>query len=214
MINVGSHYKYINDLISKNNGVFISPEEYERYGHASSLEMFDDFAGIKTTPRTAYGRSRAIDERLRPYRKKVPMAFVNELLTIPQELRMYTAIYTAVGKIPLKPIDEDRYARIFQDPLASPNDDDKYYLEEEGVLTLLGEEDLNVVVHYLEKPQPIKYAYTIVNNRPVYDDANSIHYKWSESEQEELTNRILAKLGLSMANTLEIQVANTNKAQE
>jgi len=214
MINVGSNYNLVNDLLSKNNGVYIAPEEYERYGNQASQEMFDDFSGIKTTPRIVYGKNRLVDERLRPFRKIASASFIDELLTIPQGLRNITAIYTAVGKIPVKPIDEDRYARIFDDPLASPNEQDKYYLENASTLTLLGESSLDVKIHYLKEPSEIKYGYTTVNNRAVYDNNTSIHYEWGANEESELTSRILVKAGMSMRDVLALQLGNTNKDKE
>lgn len=214
MINVGSNYNLVNDLLSKNNGVFIGIDEYERYGNQASQEMFDDFLGIKTQPRIVYGKNRLVDERLRVFRRVIPLSFVNETLTIPDKARNFTAIYTSVGKIPVKPIDEDRYARIFDDPLASPNEQDKYYLENDTTLTLLGESSLNVKVHYLAKPTPIVYAYTMVNNRPVYNDINSTHYEWDSHEESELTSRILIKAGMSMRDVMALQLGNTNKDKE
>lgn len=214
-INVGFHYKLVCDLLSKNNGVSLSPEEYERYGYTASLEMFDDFCGIKTTPRIAYGRNRLTDLRLKPFRRRVELSFSNELLTIPPDARNITAIYTKIGNIPVKPIDEDRMANIMLNPLANPNDSDIYYLEETDKLRLLGNDSLDVIVHYLERPKPIKYAYTLgTGGRAVYDDDESEHYAWDISETEELTNRILAKIGLSMRDVLQIQSSQNNKNQE
>jgi len=215
MINVGENLKTINDLLSKNNGVYISPQEYMRYGNMSQNEMFDDFCGIKTTPRVTYGRNRLVDERLNPFRKRVALAFVSELLTKPTNLKAITAVYTqGANPVPVKPVDEDRYAMIFQDPLASPNDEDIYYIEEETKLRLLGDDALSVWVEYLERPTPIVYAFTEVNNRYVYNDAGSTHYQWDKSEEAELTNRILLKAGLSMKDVMAIQTASNQIAQE
>lgn len=215
MINVGSNYQYINSLISKNNGVFISIAEYEKYGYEASKEMFDDFMGIKTTPRISLGKNRLVDSRLLPYKKKVNLSFASEVLTKPTDCRYISAVYTRPGKIPVKPLDDDRQAMIMADPLASPNDQDKYYIEGFTELTLLGEEALNVTVEYYERPKPVVYAYTPgVGGRPVYNDAGSTHYAWDASEEPELTSRILAKVGLSMKDQIELQVAQNTKNQE
>lgn len=212
---IDTNYKYINDLLSKNNGVYISPEEYERYGYTASLEMFDDFLGSKTTPRINYGKNRLVDGRLNPFRKRVSLAFTGEYLTKPTNLKYITAVYTTGAiPIPVKPIDEDRYAMVFNDPLASPNDEDIYYIEEESRLRLLGDDALSVWVEYLERPLPIKYNYTEVNGRAVYNPTGSIHYQWDISETQELSNRILLKAGLSMKDIVAIQTAGNGIAQE
>ncbi len=213
-IDVGQHYLYIQDLLSKNNGVYISPKEYERYGNASSNEMFDDFLGLKTTPRIVLGKNRLVDSRLLPFKKRVNLAFSNELLTKPANCRYISAVYTTANKVPVRPLDDDRQARVFQNPLASPNEDDMYYVDEHTQLRLLGEDSLSVTLEYYQRPTPIVYAYTTVNGRPVYDQANSTQYDWDVSEMEELTNRVLAKAGLSMKDSMQIQVANNKINQE
>lgn len=213
-ISILQNYNYVNDLLSKNNGVYISPKEYERYGYISSLEMFDDFMGIKTIPKITIGKNRLIDTRLLPFKKKVTTTFTGETLLKPSDCKYISAMYEVSSKIPVRPLDDDRRAKIFQDPLASPTTDDKYYVENFSDLTLLGTENLQVVLEYYERPKPIVYGYTVVNGRPVFDQATSVDYQWDISEQEELTNRILVKAGLSMSSPLTLQVANNNKAQE
>ena len=212
---IDTNYKYVNDLLSKNNGVYISPDEYERYGYTASLEMFDDFTGIKTIPKITYGKNRLVDSRLNPFKKRVNLSFSGEYLDKPTNLKYITAVYTSeLLPTPIKPIDEDRYAMIFRNPLTSPSDDDIYYIEEATKLRLLGNENLAVWVEYLERPSPIKWNYTIVNGRPVYNPTGSVNYQWDVSETQELTNRILLKAGMSMKDIMAIQVAGNSIAQE
>ena len=212
---IDTNYKYVNDLLSKNNGVYISPDEYERYGYTASLEMQDDFLGDKTTPRIAYGKNRLVDGRLNPFRRRSNLVFAGEYLTKPENLKYITAVYTGGSTpVPIKPIDEDRYARVFNDPLASPNDEDKYYIEEQSSLRLLGDENLSVWVEYIERANPVKWNYTIVNGRPVYNPTGSVNYQWDVSQTQELTNRILIKAGMSMRDIMALQTANNGIAQE
>lgn len=214
-ITTGENYAYLNNLLSKNNGQHISISEYIQYANIASNEMFDDFLGIKTTPRIVLGKNRLVDTRLLPFKRKLNTTFTNEVLTKPANCRYISAVYTRPARIPVKPLDDDRQAMIMQDPLASPNGEDKYYVDNGTQLQLLGEETLPVTLEYYERPTPATYVYTTgTNGRPVYDSVNSLPLGWDISEQEELTNRILAKAGLSLQNQLEIQVANNNKNQE
>lgn len=211
---IGDNYKYLNDLLSKNNGGYISPQEYTRYCNVSQQELWDDFMGRKTTPRITLGKNRLVDSRLLPFKKKVNAAFANEVLTKPAKCGYISAIYTRPSRIPVKPLDDDRQATVFNDPLCSPNEQDMYYVEGFTELTLLGEESLNITIEYYEKPTDVLYATTLVNGRPVYNQAGSVQFQWDKSEEQEITNRVLLKCGLSMRDTLEIQAANNNINQE
>lgn len=211
---IGSNYKYVTDLLSKNDGVYISPEEYTRYANVSQNEMFDDFLGRKTTPRIVLGKNRLVDGRLLPFKRKLPTAFVSEVLTKPANCGYISAVYTTANKIPVKPLDDDRQAMVFQDPLASPNDQDMYYVEGFTDLTLLGEEALNVTLEYYERPTDVLYATVDTSGRPVYDPTNSVQFQWDKAEQEELSARILMKCGLSMRDIQEVQYGQNKINQE
>lgn len=213
-ISPGENYLYLKDLLSKNSGAYIAPKEYERYGNIASNEMFDDFLGRKTNPRIVLGKNRLVDTRLLPFKKKANLSFSGEVLTKPANCAYISAVYTTSGRIPVKPLDDDRQAMIMQDPLASPNDEDKYYVEGLTQLTLLGEDSLAVTVEYYERPTPMVYAFTEVSGRPVYNDAGSTYYQWDKSEEAELTNRILEKAALSMRDVLQLQTSNNKIAQE
>lgn len=215
MILINDVYQLLCDWLSKNNGVYISPQEFTRYANLANYQMFDDFCGIKTTPRITYGKNRLVDERLNPFRRRVQVNFTTGTVLKPTNLKHITAVYTT-DAIPtsVKPVDEDRYANLFKDPLASPNDDDKYYIETETTLRLLGASSLAVWIDYLERPTPVVYGFTTVSGRPVYNAGTSVNFQWDVSETNELTNRILLQAGLSMKDITSMQSANNEIAKE
>lgn len=213
-IDIGDNYNLVNDLLSKNNGVFISPKEYERYANNASYSMFDDFAGIKTNPKVTYGKNRLVDGRLNPFRRRVSLTFTGGVATKPANLKAITAIYVTGTNEPVRPTDEDRRAMLFQDPLAMPNNNNVYYIEGSTELYLLGRESLIVTIEYLERPTAVVYGFTITNNRPVYNPSASVHFQWDVSETNELTARILMQAGLSMKDTVSIQYANNEITKE
>lgn len=213
MISVKENYELVQDLISKNNGVFVSPQEYSRYATLASNDLFDTLRGNKNQNRATYGRNRTLDARLNPFRRTAPFTFTGAYLDKPEDLAQITALYTSTF-IPIKPTDEDRIAMVMQDPLASPNAEDKYYIEEEDRLRLLGEVNLTGTIEYLAKPKNIVYGFTTVNRRPVFNQATSVDFEWDKNMEMEIVNRILSYIGLSMKDAFITQVANNNKVQE
>lgn len=215
MILIGDVYQLVCDLLSKNNGVYISPQEFTRYANVANYQMFDDYCGIKTTPRVTYGKNRLVDERLNPFRRRASLTFASGVATKPTNLKHITAVYTADAiPIAVKPTDEDRYANLFSDPLASPNAQDKYYIETETSLRLLGETSLSAWIEYLERPVAVVYGTIEVNGRPVYNPSTSVHFQWDVSETIEITNRILLQAGLSMKDIAAMNYSNNEIAKE
>lgn len=210
-ISVESNYKYLKDLLSKNNDGYITPSEYSRYAQKASLELFDELVGSKNQPRTAYGRNRVLDHRLEPFKRRTQLNFVSGKVTKPTNCAFIRSIYTTGDNpIPVKPTDEDREAMLFQNPFVKPSDTNLWYVEDQNELRLLGVNSLSVWIEYLETPVKPKYA---ISGRD-YDPVASVDFDWDERQEEEITMRILNKAGLSIQDTLSIQYANNSKAQE
>lgn len=213
MISVKDNYKLLNDLLSKNNGQYISPEEYGRYATLASNELFDELRGNKNQNRSTYGRNRTLDARLNPFKKNITATFAAGLYTKPTDLVQITALYTSTF-IPVKPVDEDRIATLMNDPLASPNATDKYYVEEYLKLRLLTDTALVCTIEYLAKPATIIYAYTVVGRSAVFNQTGTVDFEWDKNMEMELTTRILGYMGLSMKDGFITQVSNNNLTKE
>lgn len=214
MISVKDNYDLVNDLASKNNGVFISPEEYNRYATLASNELFDELRGAKNRNVSTYGRSRTLDSRLNPFRKTVDDSFINYEVDKEEDYVQALAMYDS-NYLPIKPIDEDRLARLHQNPLAQPDEEELYYIERVDKFELLATQgDISFTLEYLKKPVSPDYKYTIVNNRPVFNPTGSVNFEWDKNMEMELTTRILSYLGISMKDGFITQVTNNSKAQE
>tara|TARA_Y100000004_G_C8816332_1_gene369931 strand:- start:27 stop:788 length:762 start_codon:yes stop_codon:yes gene_type:complete len=55
-----------------------------------------------------------------------------------------------------------------------------------------------VLISYILKPTPPKWAYIILNDKPLYNSNNSIDFELHESEETELVYRILALAGVAI----------------
>lgn len=209
MILLNDNYKLVNDLLSKNNGVTVSFEEYVRYANLAQNELFDSLRGNNNVNRAVYGKNRTLDGRLNPFRVKQAITFVTKLAAKPAGIAQITAIYTAAF-IPIRPIDEDRLANIVQDVLSETY----YYAEDATQLRLVKGVDTVATIEYLKLPTAVAMGFTISNGRTVFSNTGTINFEWDKNMEMEITTRILSYTGLSMGNQLVIQAANNNKAQE
>lgn len=209
MIRVEDNHKLVNDLLSKNNGVQISPMEYVRYGILAQNDLFDVLRGSENLVKTTYGKNRKLDERLNPFRVKANITFATGTATKPINSAQITAIYTSDYQ-PVRPIDEDRVAMIVQDPLA----EDYYYSETSTQLTLVKGADFTGTIEYLRRPSDIAFGFTIVNGRAVYNNTNTVNFEWDKNLEMEITTRILQYAGISMGNNQILGYTQAQKQQE
>lgn len=213
MILVQENYKLVNDLLSKNNGVYLSPAEYNRYAELASNDYFDVSIGSKNAKRSVYGINRTLDRRLQSFRVVDPIPVINGVAEIPEDAELITAIYTS-DYIPLRTVDEDRLARLMQDPLADPTVEDPAYKEDKDSIRVYPSDINSVTFEYLKRPVAPKYGYTVVNNRAVYSESDSVNFDWNKREEAELTMRILQYCGVSMGSAEIYNVATQAKQEE
>ncbi len=206
MISVFENYKLVNDLLSKNNSATISFEEYDRYANLAQNDLFDVLRGSENLPKSVYGKSRKLDERLNEFRVKQAIVFTGGLATKPANSAQITSIITG-GNEPVHPIDEDRTAMIIQDPLS----DDFYYSETNTQLKLEKGTDFTGTIQFLKRPTNVKTAYTITSGRAVYNSTGTVDFEWQANLQMELTTRILSYAGLSIGAQLPIQFSQAKQ---
>lgn len=218
----------VNDLLSKNNGKYITKDELNRHAHASSLELFDELVGVtnrRLNQQTLvnYGRTQKTDERLKPFKKTSPViTVVDGEFTMPSDVAVILSVLTTDNRA-IKPIDEDRIGTIGDNPFRSPDEEDVYYLEggENEPTQLFGLAD-KVKVTYLRKPIKPKYetketTITVGDRtvtREIYDEANSVDFDWDERQTLDLVTRILAKVGVSLKDGFVEQMVQVNKNNE
>lgn len=216
MINVRNTYLLVNDLLSKNNGVFISPEEFSRFAKIASDSLFDDIIGADNTSVVSYGRNRTLDARLMPFRvMNQPVILVAGIGALPTGWAKTNAVRLPDGT-PVHPVDEDRRGMGKQDYYARPSEDRYVYYEGNGSIEV---EPLttDVVMDYLKRPTPPVYAYTMSTGsrpRPIYDMASSVNFDWDARQENDLTIRILQLCGVSMDKGSLVQYTESIKRTE
>ena len=223
MINVDKVYSTVNYILSKNNGLSISPAQFNNYAEIASNALQDDYRGANTAKKVSYGRDRTLDSRLRQHR--VPEHPISlDLLgygDVPEDWVQTLSLRTTDYQ-PIRPIDEDRVAMAYQDPYTRPSADEMWYEDlrragdtsDRAAIKVHPAGDASVVMSYLRRPVKAVYAYTTVNRRSVFDPINSVNFDWDESQFGELVFRIAQLCGVSLDKGQLIQYTQAKMAEE
>src|SRR5690625_2127163 len=217
MIDIKELYDTVLDLISKNNGEYISPEEFNRYVNIASLSYFDDITGSKTNPRIVYGKNRITDRRLDTFREEFTTVVpVDRRIDLPEGLEFIRTVIDTEDRTAVVPVDEDREGMLSRDPFAKPDKTNKYYTEGKGFIKILNTDLEEIEIKYLRKPVKAEYSYTRTGTRgrPEYDPTNSENLEWNERETNEIITRILERVSLSLRDAYLAQNNNVTKSQE
>lgn len=71
-----------------------------------------------------------------------------------------------------------------------------------------------VYVHFLKKPTKPVYTFTTVDDDYVYDDSTSIDFEWGIEVHDQIMNRVLANLGISIRSGELVQYSNIEQTKE
>lgn len=93
---------------------------------------------------------------------------------------------------------DDRIAEKLSSEYDAPNAEYPVYVDYNTYLQFYPINLGSAILVYLQKLVESKWAYTLVNNRPVYDAANSIQPKWDDTEIDEIIYIALSDISINM----------------
>ena len=206
----------MDDLLSKNNGMFITAAEFNRYAPMASNALFDSYRGADNPNATkvVYGRNRTLDARLKVFREfETPVAIVGGHGAYPTDWAQTLSVKTENGEV-IRPLDEDRATVAYKDPYTTPTEDERFYEETDTGIKIHPNDQSSVLVTYLRKPAVPVYAVTKVNRREVYDPLSSVDFDWDESQLNDLVMRIVQLVSVPMKDINTLNYTQAKQAEE
>lgn len=213
MISVYENYKLVQDLIGKNDGMFLSPDEYNTLAAIASDLLFDDFRGANTSKRVSYGWDRTLDSRLRPFRMEQDIVVIQGIGAYPTNWEQTLGV-EGPGGVPIRPLDEDRASVARQDPYTRPDSGEVFYEDLKDGIRISDPSITTVRMKYLRRPVRAKYGYKLVDGRPRYFADNSVHFEWGRSMNHELAMRIVQLASLPIGDRLSLQYTQAKQQEE
>lgn len=201
-------HEFIDFLTGKGQTGYHSPEEKDNAIHVASRQMFH----MKVLE---FEKNREVTTDLIPFfSDPIPLTLdVDGKTPYPTSFE-YAASFTAGPKNRMvKETDKGMLANKINDPLCGPSQDYGICVYYKTYIQFYPTNLTNVKVSYLKPPVKPKWAYTIVSNRPVYDDANSIDIEWSELNHNELIMRTLETLGVNLRERELLEFAQLKKRE-
>lgn len=107
------------------------------------------------------------------------------------------ATYNGV-QYPVMRVEKDRIANRLSSTYDMPTAQFPIYTEYKTFLQFYPTNLSTATLVYLKAPSPVKWAYTLVSNRPVYDETNSQDPIWSDTDIDNIIYLMLQDLGINM----------------
>lgn len=202
-------HTFVNFLTGKGQTGYFSPEEIDGAVYEASKDLFNDRY-------VQFAQTKRLTDDLSPFKSNPT------LLTIdtdghadkPVDYLYAVAITSGATNVKVEEIEDAFIGNELNDPLCGPEVEYPicaFYDEYIQFYPITGLS--NVKITYLKSPVKPLWAYTIVNDRPVYDDASSVDVEWNAQNIRELTTRTLKYLGVTLREGELVQFAQISETK-
>jgi hypothetical protein len=232
MVNINTVYQRVLTIANKEQRGYITPAEFNVLANQAQMDIFEQyfydlnqFDRIGSINETIY--SDTVDilqekiDHFEKFRSDVTMAS-GGVGTLPDYYRMGALYHLSDGKYcEIESISQNQLHLYINSPLTAPTTKRPIYVRTSGNTETLRERSIQVypttitsavTCNYIAKPAVVRWGYTIVNDKALYNASSSYttHFELHESEETDLVIKILALSGI----TIKDQLVASYGAQE
>lgn len=191
-------------IAAKQQASFPSPNEFNSYANLANIELFNYYNDerSKMLIKVKTGESLYVPPILSNF-VVYQMPVTPSLGVIQQpdgylyDLELISA--PSVGlQTYIKKVDYDKVTNYINSSFDNPTNLNPIFVELADTLVIYPNSLNNIRLTYLKQPNNVLWAYTLVNNRPVYDPVNSIDFEFSGTELNRIVARVLKYMSISI----------------
>ncbi len=203
-INVDDAHSLSYFIAAKQNASFPSPNEWNSYAALAQIDLYNYYNDErqKMLVSVKQGESLYIPPVLANFvvYNYIP-PYSGNIITQPDDYQYDLEFITSpsVGSQSyIKKVDYNKWTNYLNSTIDTPTQAAPIFLELPDTFITAPPNLPNVAMTYLQQPVAPFWAYTLVNNRPVYDPAGSTDFQFDETEIYRVVARILKYMGISI----------------
>ena len=219
-VDINRVYQKVLALANKEQRGYITPQEFNLFADKAQLEIFNNyFHGIKMAERKPKNQMNYADEvemleeKLHPFHVDESVNTATASLTLPTNTHKLIGITRNGNKV--TQINKSQVAYTENNPLLKATlTRSTFVREDSGIVTIFpapssttydtDTDSDNVFdqesfeVSYYKRPTVPSWGYVVINGNPFYNSNTSTNFELHQSEEEDLTYRILMLAGLTI----------------
>lgn len=212
-------YRIIEYAANKNQQGDITPDEYNLIINQAQRGYLDYLLGeyqkyqIKRPISVVeFGQNQRIRQSISPliYGAVLSPFVYNGVAPFPSDYEYNDAMWTLYGLYKIRFVQQDRLDDYYHSTIDPVVTNPIYLINHEG-FQFYPENIGAAKMSYVRTPPTIKWAYTNINGRPVYDPVNSIAPVWAETDMMQIIVRALQLVGINLQLGVVSQYANEIK---
>ena len=187
---------------------YYSPDQIVEEVHAESLNIWKKYI-------QEFEKSQLISVYLDPLRGKETIALTSGVGTLVNSIGQYrTGLLVTGTNTVVDLVDIAHWGHRASNSITGPETSYPIARIDNDTITVLPNTVASVDVYYIKTPTKPVYAYTVVNDDYIYSDGSSVDFEWPEVLHSDISDRVMAALGLSQREASLIQYSNTELQKE
>ncbi len=204
MINVDTVYQRVLVLANKEQRGYITPQEFNLLANQAQMEIFEQyFYDINQADRQLKNATEVsnpvemLEEKIAPFKAvSSTLSTTATGVSLPFDLYRIGLVMSGNGVTEVEMVSETEMVYILKSPLTKPTTSYPAYTRETAT-TLRVEPILSdITCNYIRKPSRVQWAYIVVNEKALYNNAISVNFELHASEESELVYKILELAGI------------------
>lgn len=235
-MNIDSVFKLVTFISNKEQSGVISPSEFNLLAERAQMQVFREDYGLPEEyqvshpiPKKAFQITQNITDDLMIFIFKTNLFLKKDgTVNLPGDYIHYTSIRHSVfdkdkktKEIDVQVIDDDKIGYVLNSSIVAPTIKDavcSFYGRKsngtsEKYLEIFPKEIQKLIFTYLRKPVTPKWAFSIVNGRPVYNPGDSVDFEYPDIEHNRIVIRILSFVGINLREGQLQQYTQTKEVQ-
>ena len=206
MIGVDNVYQRVLVLANKEQRGYITPQEFNLVAPIAQMEIFEQYfydqnqADRNLKNSTEYSNvDEMLDEKISIFKKQTAIAMAAGIGTLPSDIYRLGMVYRSASNIELEQLSEEEMAYIRKSPLAKPTSKYPAFYRKNATQIQCFPNVPAVSINYIKRPIRPMWAYTVVNEKALFNGGNAVNFEIHYSDMSELVYKILSLAGITIA---------------
>ena len=221
-MNINDVYNLTLLIVNKNSGVW-SIDRFNTAVQLAVIQWFNACYGQPVLQRNGqavndlnYQSDEKVSNNLRPFITPFVMQVNSQGQGVrPSDFVQTSSVRYVYGQrqVEVKFVRDNNLAERLDSDLLAPSKSYPIYCIYNSFIQFYPKDLIRVNFTYLRLPSQPNWAYTLVNNRPVYDPTTSVDVEFPEENIGEIVSRVVSLFGIDMREKDVISFANQQQAQ-
>ncbi len=212
-MNIDKTYQFLNFIVNKTQSGPITPAQFNLIAQRSQIDFYNSDYKI-------FQETRVVSDELSPF---IVAAIVNPdaagQVSYPSDYVHVAGIRHLYYKnnvaipVPVREVSSNELGELLMSQVAPATNKYPAMCYYDTYMQFAPKNLKAIQFDYLRSPAIPVWAYTVVNNRPVYDAANSVDLEVKDQYQNEIVAMMASYYGINISSAMVVQYAQEMKAE-